>query len=111
MTSSVFLKKQERIVALAMIMCLCLLVYTIAQRYMRHQLAKREETVRSQTGKSTKRPTMKWIFQVLEGVHVLLHNLGDKIQEHVLNLNEHRRHILRVLGPLFEEIYSGCLQS
>jgi len=32
MTSSVFLKSQKRIVALAMVMCLCLLVYMIAQR-------------------------------------------------------------------------------
>ena len=76
---------------------------------MRHQLAKRGETVLSQTGKPTKRPTMKWIFQVLEGVQVMLHNLGDKIQEYVLNINDQRRHILRVLGPPFEEIYSGCL--
>jgi len=34
MTSSVFLKTQERIEALGMIMCLCLLVYTLAQRYL-----------------------------------------------------------------------------
>ena len=32
MTSSVFLKNEERVVALSMIMCLCLLVYMIAQR-------------------------------------------------------------------------------
>jgi len=34
MTSSVFLKKDTRINALGMIMCLCLLVYTLAQRYL-----------------------------------------------------------------------------
>jgi len=38
LTSSVFLKKQERIAALSMIMCLCLLVYTLAQRMLRHRL-------------------------------------------------------------------------
>jgi len=32
MTSSVFLKKEERIVALGLIMCLCLLAYTLSQR-------------------------------------------------------------------------------
>jgi transposase len=37
MTASVFLKTQERIVALGMIMCLCLLVYTLAQRYLRQK--------------------------------------------------------------------------
>ncbi|MEL7431547.1 MAG: IS1634 family transposase [Chlamydiota bacterium] len=37
MTSSVFLKKQKKIIAPGMVMCLCLLVYTIAQRQIRRQ--------------------------------------------------------------------------
>lgn len=39
-TDSVFLKSPERIEALALIMGLCLLVYTLAQRQLRHRLKK-----------------------------------------------------------------------
>ena len=106
MTSSVFLKKQERIVALGMIMCLCLLVYTIAQRFMRKKLESLSATIPSQTGKPTRKPTMRWIFQIFEGVHLLLKRGISGIEEKVLNLHHTRMHILMILGPPFEKIYS-----
>jgi len=107
MTSSVFLKSQKRIVALAMVMCLCLLVYMIAQRYLRHRLEQARTFIPNQLGKKTRTPTMRWIFQLFEGVHVLIHRTRSKIKEHVLNMNPIRRHILAVLGPPFEKIYSN----
>ncbi|MCB1110476.1 MAG: IS1634 family transposase, partial [Chlamydiia bacterium] len=73
MTSSVFLKSQKRIIALAVVMCLCLLVYTIAQRYLRNRLAQTRASVPNQLGKPTRMPTMRWIFQLFEGVHLLIH--------------------------------------
>lgn len=106
MASSVFLKKEERIVALGMIMCLCLLVYTLAQRLMRQALSKQDETVPSQTGKPTKRPTMRWIFQIFEGVHVLYRHIGNTFEEVVLNLNSLRAKILDILGPPFKKRYA-----
>jgi len=39
LSSSIFLKKEKRIIALSMIMCLCLLVYMLSQRYLRECLA------------------------------------------------------------------------
>jgi transposase len=74
MTSSVFLKKQERIVALSMIMCLCLLVYSLAQRFLRLRICELNTTVADQREKATAQPTMRWIFQIFEGVHVLFLN-------------------------------------
>lgn len=108
MTSSVFLKSQDRIVALGMVMCLCLLVYTIAQRFLRHQLEKQQTALPNQLGKPTKRPTMRWIFQLFEGVHLLIHRTSAGVQERVLNMNRVRYQILRVLGGKFEKIYSGA---
>lgn len=107
MTPSVFLKSQERIVALAMVMCLCLLVYTIAQRYLRHRLKQARATVPNQLGKATPLPTMRWIFQLFEGVHLLIHRTQLGIEEIVLNLNRVRSHVLAILGPQFEKIYSS----
>src|SRR5215207_6346861 len=64
MTSSVFLKTQERIIALGMIMCLCLLVYTLAQRYLREKLKELNTSVPNQLGQQTSKPTMRWVFQM-----------------------------------------------
>lgn len=108
MTSSVFLKSQDRIVALGMVMCLCLLVYTIAQRFLRQQLEKLRTSLPNQLGKPTKRPTMRWIFQLFEGVHLLIHRLSSGVQERVLNLNQVRNQVLNVLGGKFKKIYSAA---
>jgi len=108
MTSSVFLKSQDRIVALGMVMCLCLLVYTIAQRFLRQQLEKLRTFLPNQLGKPTKRPTMRWIFQLFEGVHLLIHRSSSGIQERVLNMNRVRYQVLSVLGGGFEKIYSAA---
>ena len=108
MTSSVFLKNQDRIVALGMVMCLCLLVYTIAQRFLRQQLEKLRASLPNQLGKPTKRPTMRWIFQIFEGVHLLIHKLPSGIQERVLNMNPIRNQTLRILGCKFKKIYAAA---
>jgi transposase len=57
------LKTPRRIAALAMVMALCLLVYTLAQRTLRQSLAQQGQTVPNQLGKPTTTPTMRWIFQ------------------------------------------------
>jgi transposase len=49
--SSVFLKTPRRIAALAMVMALSLLVYTLAQRTLRQSLAQQGLTVPNQLGK------------------------------------------------------------
>ena len=107
MTSSVFLKSQERIVALAMVMCLCLLVYMIAQRYLRNQLKQANASVPNQLGKATNKPTMRWIFQIFEGVHLLIHRTQSGYREIILNMTPVRSYILAVLGPPFVKIYSN----
>ena len=61
-TDSLFLKSPERIEALALVMGLCLLVYTLGQRYLRQSLAQTKSTVKNQLGKATNRPTLRWIF-------------------------------------------------
>lgn len=108
MTSSVFLKTQERIVALGMIMCLCLLIYTLTQRYLRRKLKEFNTSVPNQLGKPTSRPTMRWVFQMFEGVHLLIKRTQEGIHEIILNLNSIRRHILQILGPPFQKLYANA---
>lgn len=61
---SIFIKTPKRIEALAMIMALCLLVYTLAQRQIRAALLSSKSTVKNQLGKLTDRPTLKWASNV-----------------------------------------------
>jgi transposase len=109
MTSSVFLKKQERIVALGMIMCLCLLVYSLAQRFLRIRMRELKTTLLDQKGKPSTQPTMRWIFQVFEGVHLLSFREAGGTRQIILNLTPERLRILEVLGHPFQKIYGNAI--
>ena len=67
--SGVFLKKPERIDALMMVMTLCLMVYNAGQYQVRKELEVQEESILSQVGKPTRKPTLRWIFQKMSGIH------------------------------------------
>jgi transposase len=71
LASSVFLKKASRIMALSLIMVLCLLVYRLAEWRLRQALAHTEQTVPNQLRQPTNRPTMRWIFECFEGIHLV----------------------------------------
>ena len=106
-TSSVFLKNQERIVALSMIMCLCLLIYSLAERFLRIQLKLQNSRIKNQRGYPTQTPTMRWVFQVFEGIHVLLIKSKSEPMPciQILNLTEERLKIICLLGKSFENLY------
>jgi transposase len=65
-TDSVFLKSSERIESLALIMGLCLLVYTLAQRHLRSRLIQSQAKLKNQLGQLTERPRLRWIFQCFQ---------------------------------------------
>jgi len=60
--AEVFLKKPSLIQTLAMIMILCLFIYSMTEFRLRMELGLAGETVTSQTKKQKKKPTMKWTF-------------------------------------------------
>jgi len=103
--SGLFVEKPERIMALLMVMGLSLLVYALAERALRNQLAQRDESITNQVGKPTQCPTIRRIFQVFQGIDVLLiqHPLG--IQRQVLNLKPIHLHVLDLLGPEMNKYY------
>jgi transposase len=93
-TSSVFLKSRQRIMALAMVMALCLLVYTLAQRKLRQALSEAKTAIPNQLGKLTDTPTMRWVFQCFQSIHLVI-VAGHK---QISNLTPQRRKILQFLG-------------
>jgi transposase len=106
LASSVFVKRPERIMALAFIMTLCLLVYKLAEVRVRQQLAATGQTVPDQVRKPTARPTLRWLFQCFEGIdlHHTLHPGGTRATE-ILRLTPVHRLVLHLLGPAYENCY------
>ena len=100
---SIFLKKPGRISALIMMMTLCLMVYSYSQFFLRQQLLMNDETIPSQSNKETNKPTMKWIYRLFHGVHVL--KLNNNMQHIVLNLNNLLRRIIIYFGDFACNIY------
>lgn len=103
---SLFLKKPERIMALIMIMGLALLVYALAERQLRLALEQKNETIPDQKGKPTQKPTLRWVFQVFEGLDVLSVWVGDqRVLRQVLNLRPVHLQVLRLFGPQIQKCY------
>jgi transposase len=117
---SLFLKSPGRIMAL--IMVLALLVYSLAERKLRLQLAEIGQSVPNQVGKQTQTPTMRWIFQVFEGMEfaertlkssakpnfsdlLLVRQNGQVVNRQVLNLHPEHLTVLRLLGTPVENCY------
>lgn len=93
-TSSVFLKSPQRIMALAMVMALGLLVYTLAQRKLRQALSDAKTGIANQLGKLTDMPTMRWVFQCFQAIHLVV--VAGRKQ--ITNLTPERQKILQFLG-------------
>ena len=90
---SIFLKSPERIESMAMIMGLCLLVYTLAQRQIRKALSASKSTIKNQLGKAINNPTMRLIFQRFQSIHLVTYN--DEIS--ISNWTSEREYILSFL--------------
>ena len=82
-------------------MGLCLLVYNLAQRKLRQQLEATNKGVKNQVKKLTNKPTMRWIFQMFQAVHLVTKN-GEK---QVSNLTQEREEILQHLGKYCCQYY------
>jgi len=108
MVDSIFLKLPKRIEALMMIMTLTLLVYNVGQYRLRQQLKMQKTTVPNQLGKRVQNPTLRWIFQIMEGigtVHFYDESLSRVIKEVVTNINAIRKKIIYLFGETAVKIY------
>lgn len=74
---------------------LCLLVYSLAQRQLRQALAQAGEGIKNQVGKLTERPTLRWVFQRFQSVHLVSID-GTK---QITNLTPQRQKVLLFWAP------------
>jgi transposase len=99
--SRVFLKSTKRIMALAMIMTLALMVYSLGQRQLRQALESTNSTLPNQKGKPAARPTLRWILQCFQSVHLVFIN-GIKSS---IKLTDRQNLILQFLGSSAHQYY------
>jgi transposase len=98
---SFFLHKPERIETMLFLMSFCLLVYNLGQRQLRNCLKRAKVGIKNQIGKVTESPTLRWIFQCFQGIHLVTLNGSKKI----VNLTEERIFILKFLPASCQQYY------
>jgi transposase len=103
--SSLFVKKPCRIQGLLMVMTLALLVYSVTQRRLRQQLARQNATVPNQINQPTQRPTLRWVFQLLEGIHRVRVMVQGQVHGLIEGLNDVQINILRLFGDEVCRLY------
>jgi transposase len=103
--SSLFVKKPARIQGLLMVMTLALLVYSVAQRRLRQPLARHNETVPNQINQPTERPTLRWVFQLLEGIHRVRVTVHGHVHDLIEGLNDVKIKVLRLFGEGVCQLY------
>jgi transposase len=103
LTSSLYLKKPQRIEALLMVMTCSLMIYAALEHRIRSELKGQNETIPDMKKKPTNRPTARWVFLCFQGISELTMNDSPPM---LANLNEVHQIITRVLGKCYTEIYS-----
>jgi len=104
--AEVYLKKEERIEALAMIMVLTLMIYSIAEWLIRKRMRETGDTVPNQLKKQTQKPTFNWTAFLFMGVaDATIWINGKKILK-IANLNDMLIKIIRLLGQDCEKYYA-----
>ena len=103
--SSLFVKRPSRIEGLLMVMTLALLVYSVAQRRLRAQLATHQETVPNHIKQPTPSPTLRWVFQLLEGIHRIRITVQGQAHDLIEGLHDVQVKILRLFGSEVCRLY------
>lgn len=103
LTSSLFLKKPERIEALLMIMTCSLMIYAALEHLIRRNLSEQNAFFPDMKNKCTQRPTAKWVFFCFQGVSVLI---IDQHTQVVTNIIDRQKIILNCLGEAYWGLYS-----
>lgn len=103
LTSSLYLKKPERIEALLMIMTSCLMVYAALEHKIRKELKEKSAYFPNLKYKPCQNPTARWVFFCFQGIDVLTIE-GER--QLVLNIEERNKTIIDCMGIIYQKIYS-----
>ena len=86
-------------------MGLSLLVYALAEHRLRTQLVETGQSIPDQKGNPTQHPTMRRVFQMFEGIHVLFVHAAALRKRLVLNVEPVHLQIATLLGEPVLKFY------
>lgn len=88
------------------IMTFCLMIYNVAQGILREKLTQTQQKIPNQLGKPIQTPTLRWIFQIMEGVcRVTISDKAEVVKIQTTNMTSLRVLIVKLFGPTCQEIY------
>jgi transposase len=99
--TQLFVKKPQRLEALVMIMTLCLMVYAALEYKLRNALKEEAVKLPDQTGKLISNPTIRWVFALFSGIHILY----TDNQTICLNFKEINKTVIQLMGPKYKKYY------
>lgn len=100
--SHIYLKTPSRIDALMMVMTLTLMVYNTCEYQMHKTMEEQAITLPNQKGKQTSKPTLRWVFQMMQGIDLLK---MPGMSDFIMGMSELRRKIIRLFGDTTCAIY------
>jgi hypothetical protein len=77
----------------------------IPQRRLRRELSCQNETIPNQINQPTSCPTLRWVFQVLEGIERVRVTVEGEMHNLITGLNEVKIKILRLFGEQVCHMY------
>ena len=80
-------------------------MYSVTPRRLRQQLARQHETIPNQINQPTQRPTLRWVFQLLEGIHRVRITRESKVHDIIEGLGTVPAKILRLFGEEVCQLY------
>jgi len=104
-----YLKTPNRIAALMAVMSFTLMVYNFGEYWLRKRLSECKETLPNQLKKEIDRPTLRWVFYMMDGVTMITMPTAGSHRKFVANLDALRAKIAGIFGGAVAECYG--LQS
>jgi len=81
-----------------MVMTFAVRVYSVAQRRRRPPLAHRRTTVPNHMNQPPVAPTLRWVFQLLDGLHRVRVTLQGQVHALIEGLTDLQLKVLRLFG-------------
>jgi transposase len=103
--SSFYVKNVGRLMGLLVVMTLGLLVYSIMERAIGKKLEEQKESLPDQLKKETRSPTMRWIFQMMEGIDVLYIQINQQVDRQIMGITQLRSKIISLFPACVRAIY------